>query len=318
MTSHRLCATVLLLSALLGANISNAFAHAPLKPAHKPASISMVGHFLKTLQRVPAPPDEWRKLTDMYDRFSIALPNDWVEGQLPDGGNGVVYSLCIGEGTARNNFHANLIVSMTQVPKTFHVTPALLPSLAQGMKKLMIGRHLRYVLEDEAFTHIASFPCAILGGTWTTSDGHILRNLQLRVAIDGFNYVMTFTALNHYYLEYEPLFARLIKSISFGPSASPNAGPSASPNASPSASPNASPSASPNAGPSASPNASPSASPNASPSASPNASPSASPNASPSASPNASPNASPDTTPSESPAPSAEPPRASPSPVPNE
>jgi hypothetical protein len=241
-------------------------------PSARPtAPVSYEGNFLKTLSRAPEAPSEWHPLQDKYGRFAIAVPADWTEGSAPPDQESMMYALVAGEIQGHDNFNANLVVSQTQAPPDFHMKASMVAPLAAQMARSMKAYH--YVIKDKAFTTVDHVPCVIIGGTLEV-DQRELRNLQVRLVHRGVNYLFTFTALDKYYGQYEPLFARLVKSIVFEregglPSPVPSPRPSAVPSTHPSAVPSPHPSAVPSAHPAAVPSAHPSATPSAHPSATP-------------------------------------------------
>lgn len=177
-----------------------------------PASISYEGNFLKTLERVPQAPQDWHPLRDRYGRYGMAVPAEWVEGTPPADQEGMLYSLVAGESTPRDNFSANVVISQTQAPSHFVMKPDMVTRLATQMATDM--KDYKYVVRDKAFTQVDGVPCVIVGGTLEV-DGKVLRNLQVRLVHRDVNYLITFTSLEKYYPQYEPLFARLVKTIAF-------------------------------------------------------------------------------------------------------
>ncbi|NDD27930.1 MAG: hypothetical protein EB084_06665 [Proteobacteria bacterium] len=182
------------------------------KASSAPDSVSWAGTFLKTLSRVPEPGADWHPLRDRFGRYALAVPADWVEGTLPEDTQGLLYSLVAGEAQPRDGFNANMVVSQTQVPKSYTLKAAMAADMAKRMTAEM--KPYKYAVKDRAFTRIDGLPCIIIGGTLEV-DGRPLRNLQLRIAHREVSYLFTFTALEKTYAQFEPLFARVVRAIAF-------------------------------------------------------------------------------------------------------
>lgn len=183
-------------------------------------TVSYAGTFIKALAKAPQHGEDWRIQTDRFGRFAVYAPGDWVEGTMPQDSEGMMYALVLGESQPHDGFAANLVVSQTQAPDDYRMTPAMLSELAAQTVEQMKPYH--YVLHEKSFTAIDGVPSVIVGGTFENG-GRALRNLQLRIALRGVNYLFTLTCPDTAYAQYEPLFAEMVKSAVFEktPAASP-------------------------------------------------------------------------------------------------
>lgn len=218
------------------------------------ASPAVKGTFLKTLARAPGPARDWRSVLDRYGRFQLYLPSDWVE-QAPEG-YGESFNLVVGEATPRDSFNANLIVTQQMGPE--HLTVKAKDVDEAARKRVSDNKKYRYALKEKGLAKVGGVPCGILSGTMEMP-GRTVRSTEVFTAYRGMFYIVTFTCLEKYHPQYEPLFARFLKSLVFErpdgtwPTPSPEPSPSPKPSAKPFPSPSPRPSARPSPSPSASP-----------------------------------------------------------------
>ena len=231
----------------------------------KPALVNE-GTFVKTLARVPGATATWQLVQDRFGRFAMALPPDWT--QQPTDTYGESYNVVAGDSVPRDGFSANLQVTQEVPPEGFKINAHSVPVVAREVSRQL--QKYTYVIKDQAFTRVDGIPCIVLGGAMTIQ-GRTLRNVQMRLIHRKVMYTVTFTSLERYYIQYEPVFARIAATMLFEREGVPlqSPVPAPDPESTPSPAPSPSTLPSPQGAPSPTPSPTPSPSPSMPPSPAP-------------------------------------------------
>jgi hypothetical protein len=177
------------------------------KASTKPKALTP---FFKTLARVPAAGRDWRELIDRNSRFKLQVPADWVD--VPAASYGDAYNVVAGEATPVQGFSANLNVVQQLVEETTTLKASMVEDVAKKMESGEQG--IRFKVVERAFTPLGGKDCMLLGGVFD-SRGRTLRSVQLRMVHRQVSYLFTFTSLEASYPSYEPLFARIMRTVVF-------------------------------------------------------------------------------------------------------
>ena len=179
-------------------------------PSRTVASKETRTPFFKTLARVPGPGPQWHQAVDRYGRFRLHLPPDWME--VAPESYGEACSLVAGEAVPTRGFSANLSVQMRQEEPGYSLKESMVGEIADMMESGQSS--LGYRVVEKAYAPLGGKTCLLIGGRFR-DHGRELRNLQLRVVYRGNSYLFTFTCLGELYAGYEPLFARMTRTLVF-------------------------------------------------------------------------------------------------------